>query len=154
MRREANNITELRGIAEDFLHTLAGITGRTDALVVGLSGDLGAGKTAFTKCVAEILGINDVITSPTFILEKIYPVVDNPIFGSHITKLVHIDAYRLDDGNEMRALDWGSIIKDEHALVLLEWPEQVSSALPRSMINVSFEYVDETTRALSGEYIK
>lgn len=143
----------MRALAEGFLNTIAKPPSNGEALVVGLSGELGAGKTAFTKCVADILGVQDTVTSPTFILEKIYPISENKIFGSRITKLVHIDAYRLDDGNEMRALDWGTVIKDEGSLVLLEWPEQVSSALPRSMINLSFEYVDEGVRSVSGEYI-
>ena len=154
MKRVANNLTEMRALAEGFLGTLAGLPTTGGALVVGLSGDLGAGKTAFTKCVADILGVKDTVTSPTFILEKIYPLSEDTVFGTRITKLVHIDAYRLDDGSEMRALDWGSVIKDEHALVLLEWPEQVASVLPRSIINLSFEYVDEGVRSVSGDYIK
>ena len=154
MKREVTNIQELRVLADGFLQSLAELPQTGEALVVGLTGDLGAGKTAFTKCVADILGVTSVVTSPTFILEKIYPLDENTIFGSRIHKLVHIDAYRLDDGSEMRALDWGTIIKDEHALVFLEWPEQVTSALPRSIITLSFEYVDEGIRSISGEYIK
>ena len=153
MKREAKNLMELRALAEGFLERLGELSITGEALVVGLTGDLGAGKTAFTKCVADILGIKDSITSPTFILEKIYPISENKYFGAHITKLVHIDAYRLNDGREMSALDWGSVIKDEHALVLLEWPEQVATALPRSIIMLSFEHVDEGTRSVSGEYI-
>lgn len=154
MKREAKNLQEMNVIAGDFLTALGKLPDAGEALVVGLSGDLGAGKTAFTKCVAGLLGITETITSPTFILEKIYPINENPFLGSRIKKLVHIDAYRLDDGHEMSALDWGSVIKDEHALVLLEWPEQVASALPRSIINLSFEHVDEGVRSVSGEYIK
>lgn len=153
MKREAKNLEEMKGIALDFLQNIVRLPATGEALVVGLSGDLGAGKTAFTKCVAEILGVTDIITSPTFILEKIYPINENSFFGSRIKKLVHIDAYRLDDGREMSALDWGTVIKDEHALVLLEWPEQVASALPRSIINLSFEHVDEGVRSVSGKYI-
>ena len=153
MKREAKNLAELRVLAEGFLTRLGELPQTGEALVVGLTGDLGAGKTAFTKCVADILGVADTITSPTFILEKIYPISENKYFGSRITKLVHIDAYRLDDGNEMRALDWGSVIKDEHALVLLEWPEQVATALPRSIITLLFAHIDEGTRSVSGEYI-
>lgn len=154
MKREVKNLAEMKVVAADFLQNIARLPNTGEALVVGLSGDLGAGKTAFTKCAAELLGITETITSPTFILEKIYPTNENSFFGSRIKKLVHIDAYRLDDGREMSALDWGTVIKDEHALVLLEWPEQVASALPRSIINLSFEHADEGVRSVSGEYIK
>lgn len=152
MRKEARNLTELKDIASEVLASL-GARESEGALVVGLSGDLGAGKTAFTKCVAELLGVTDTVTSPTFILEKIYPVQENTFFGGRIDKLVHIDAYRLDTGDDMRALDWRRTVEDRGALVLLEWPEQVKDALPSSLVMLSFEYVGEGVRAVSGDMI-
>ena len=119
------------------------------AMVVGLSGDLGSGKTAFTKCTADILGITDVVTSPTFILEKIYIIPRGTIVGERFTKLIHIDAYRLEGGIEMEALDWHALLADKHNLILIEWPEQVIDAMPKDMRKVSFEYVSEGVRAVT-----
>src|SRR3989344_6442978 len=122
MKREVKNLEELRAVAEGFLGTIAKNPLKETATVVGLSGDLGAGKTAFTKCVASILGITEVVTSPTFILEKIYIIPRGSIVDERFTKLIHIDAYRLNEGKEMQALDWDALLLDEHNLILLEWP--------------------------------
>ncbi len=148
-KKEVKSLVELRKVAEGVLGELVLIPAKETATVVGLSGDLGSGKTAFTKCVADILGIKDVVTSPTFILEKIYIIPRGSIFGERFTKLIHIDAYRLDGGIEMAALDWQALLLDEHNLILIEWPEQVEDAMPKDMIKISFEYVSEGIRRIS-----
>ena len=97
----AKNIEETEEIAKIFLDkVLNDRKSGQGALVVALSGDLGAGKTALTKAVAKHLGIKDKITSPTFVIMKKYPL---PLLrgsaqrarGSHFKFLFHIDAYRL-----------------------------------------------------------
>jgi tRNA threonylcarbamoyl adenosine modification protein YjeE len=100
------------------------------ATVVGLSGHLGAGKTAFVKCVAKELGIKEDVTSPTFVIMKSYnidPVSVSKRFGRDFPwkKLVHIDAYRLEKGEELKAVDFENIVSDAGNLILVEWPEQV-----------------------------
>lgn len=94
------------------------------AFVAGLSGHLGAGKTAFTKRVARELGIPETVTSPTFVIMKIYDVAANSPFR----RLVHIDAYRLERRADLEALDFEEIVADPHNLVLVEWPENVGLA--------------------------
>lgn len=153
MKREVKNLEELRNLAEDFFRVLMQKPVKDTAVVVGLSGDLGAGKTAFTKCAASILGIDEVVTSPTFILEKIYIIPRESIVGDRFTKLIHIDAYRLEEGKEMRALDWDALLLDEHNLIFLEWPEHVESVLPDDMIKLSFEYAGEGVRQVTGDII-
>lgn len=149
MEREVKSLEELKEIAGEFLATLKeGEAGR-GATVVGLSGDLGAGKTAFTKCVADLLGIQETVTSPTFILEKIYTIPGKSLLGDRFTKLVHIDAYRLEHGDEMRPLYWDALLADPKNLIFLEWPEQVESALPSAMIRLSFAYVSESVRRIA-----
>lgn len=163
MKQEVKNLEELRAKAEEFLKTLAARPIKDTATVVGLSGDLGSGKTAFTKCIASALGITDVVTSPTFILEKLYIIPRGSVVGERFTKLIHIDAYRLGgrvsvDGtrrdsaeSEMKALDWETLLLDEHNLILLEWPERVREAMPKDMTIISFEYVDEGVRRITLE---
>jgi tRNA threonylcarbamoyladenosine biosynthesis protein TsaE len=153
MVKEVKNIEELQAVAESFLQTLAKAPTKDMATVFGLSGDLGAGKTAFTKCVAEVLGIKDTVTSPTFILEKVYDIPHHGVVGESFKKLVHIDAYRLEKGEEMKALGWKELLADKQNLILLEWPEQVESALPEDMIKISFEFVSEDVRRISGEIL-
>lgn len=153
MIKNVASLEELRAIADGFLKTLSKLPFSEKATVVGLSGDLGAGKTAFAKCVASALGITETVTSPTFILEKVYIIPRGSAVGGRFTKLIHIDAYRLKDGSEMRALDWDALLLDEHNLILLEWPEQVEEVLPKDMIKLSFEYASEGVRKISSDLI-
>ncbi len=90
------------------------------AFVAGLSGHLGAGKTAFTKLLAKELGIEEEITSPTFVLMKVYDI-KNDVFK----RLVHIDAYRLEKRSELEGLRYEEIVADKNSLVIIEWPENV-----------------------------
>lgn len=151
VQKQVKNLVELRAVAEGFLRDLASRPPQKNATVVGLSGDLGAGKTAFVKCVAAALGITEVVTSPTFILEKIYIIPRDGVAGSHFLKLIHIDAYRLHKGEEMRALDWEAIVADESNLIFIEWPEQIAEAMPKDMIKLSFNYVSEGVRSVMIE---
>lgn len=154
MTKTIRNLKELRTVAEEFLGVLSKNTPKGQGVVVGLTGDLGAGKTAFTKCVAEALGVGDVVTSPTFVLEKRYDIKQEHSKKNRFSKLIHIDAYRLNSGNEMSALDWETTLADEQNLILIEWPEQIKEALPSNMVNLTFEYVDEGVRNVSGDYIQ
>ncbi len=80
----SKSIDETHACAEDFLQ---GLSQGKSAIVVALSGDLGSGKTAFTKELASILGIpRDEVTSPTFVIEKIYQV-NHPSFA-HLIHMV------------------------------------------------------------------
>lgn len=109
------------------------------ATIIGLSGNLGAGKTAFTKCVAKELGIDEDVTSPTFVIMKIYSIGLSKSFPWK--KLIHIDAYRLERGEELTVLGFEQLAKDADNLILIEWPENVKGALERyegySVINFS-----------------
>lgn len=149
MSKEVSSLVELCVVAEAFLRKLAEASRREGATVVTLSGDLGTGKTAFTKEVAALLGITETITSPTFVLEKKYSIPKGPRAIGFST-LVHIDAYRLNSSKEMHALAWDEVLRDTANLVFLEWPERVVEAIPAHAHALSFEYVDEDARRISG----
>ncbi|MES3004995.1 MAG: tRNA (adenosine(37)-N6)-threonylcarbamoyltransferase complex ATPase subunit type 1 TsaE [Patescibacteria group bacterium] len=123
MQYQAKNLEETRKVAESFVNSL--VPKESTATVVGLYGNLGAGKTAFTKYVASVLGIYETITSPTFVIEKIYELEKQKF-----THLIHIDAYRLKDSGELLHLGWNEILKDKNNLILIEWPEIVLDAMP------------------------
>lgn len=106
------------------------------AVLVALSGELGAGKTAFTKVVAKILGVEQVVTSPTFVLEKIYQL-PAPLRDAGFSRLVHIDAYRLESGESLSVLDFDELMRDARSLIMLEWPEMVSDTLPKPTVRIS-----------------
>ncbi len=95
------------------------------ATLVTLSGELGAGKTAFAKALAKAFGIEEPVTSPTFVLEKIYALPERTPFS----RLAHIDAYRLNDESELAALGFDELMSDPSTLVVLEWPEKVAGMM-------------------------
>ena len=117
-----------------------GLRPRADAAtVVALSGDLGAGKTTFVQAVAKELGIKDQLASPTFVIEKIYEI-RHPV--SNFRRFIHIDAYRLKGGHDLEVLGWRELTTDPANLIFLEWPENVSEAVPSSAIPISLQTND------------
>lgn len=123
---------------------------KNSATILVLKGDLGSGKTAFTKCVGEILGIKDEITSPTFTIEKRYNIGGGDIDLCGIETLIHIDAFRLESGNEILSIDFNKTLGDPKNLICFEWPEMVSDTdiLPKDAPIIEFEFVDENTRKM------
>lgn len=115
------------------------------ATLVTLSGPLGAGKTAFTKAAAKALGIEETVTSPTFVLEKVYQL---PV-GRRFARFVHIDAYRLESGADLAPLGFGELVRDAGTLVFLEWPEKVAAALPPSATRITLAVEDGGARTLT-----
>lgn len=124
----------------------ASLSRRSDgAVLVTLSGELGAGKTAFTKAVARSFGVEEVVNSPTFVLEKIYILPE----GAPFARLIHIDAYRLEKGADLAPLGFDELMKDSGNLVMLEWPEKVRDGLPSSSHTVSFAPSTDGSRTIS-----
>ncbi len=136
------SVDELETLAEQFVATLAPL--KEGATVVALEGDLGAGKTAFVKAAAKALAVSKTITSPTFVLEKIYDL-KNQAFA----RLVHIDAYRLEDSKELEHLGFGTLLKDPHNLIMVEWADRVRELLPPSTQTVLFRHADIDSREIT-----
>lgn len=132
---------ELETFARDFFAILKP---KEAAVVVGLVGELGAGKTTFVQALARVLGVEEHVTSPTFVIEKIYK-----LSNQKFDHLIHIDAYRLGDGSELLSLGWKEIIEDEKNLILIEWPERVDGIIPTTAVTLLFEVVDEKTREIT-----
>lgn len=114
--------------------------------IIGFSGDLGSGKTAFTKLVAKKLGIEDHITSPTFVIRKKYPI---NLSSFPFSSLIHIDAYRLESAKELETIGIKDDMAETTSLTLIEWPEKVRNALPKDLPIVEFTFVDEGVRTIS-----
>ncbi len=108
--------------------------------VVALDGELGTGKTAFTRGVAAGAGARDPVRSPSFTLVNRYEGGRVPI--------VHVDAYRLAGPEELVALGIEDVL-DPQAAVLIEWAGRVAAALPEERLDVAFEHRGPARRALS-----
>ena len=132
-----------RKIAEAFV---AGIPSES---VVALRGDLGAGKTAFSAGILASLGAIGPFPSPTFVIMHRYDLATPSAQG--IRRIYHIDAYRINDPDELSRLGFEEWITDPEGLVLIEWPERVESILPENVVTVSLEAVSETERRISWE---
>jgi tRNA threonylcarbamoyladenosine biosynthesis protein TsaE len=142
MEKHIGDLAALEAAAAAFVRGLAPRAG--EATLVTLSGELGAGKTAFTKAAAKALGVDEHVTSPTFVLEKVYALPTGAF-----KRLVHIDAYRLEGGAELAPLGFSALMKDPTTLVLLEWPEKVAGALPAPAAQLSLVANDDGSRTLA-----
>ncbi len=118
-------------IAEDFAKTLK------SGDVVLLNGEMGAGKTAFTKGIAKGLNLNDEITSPTYAYMNDYD-----------GKLYHYDCYRLSSGEDAEALGLTDYFYSG-GICVLEWSENIKSVLPKNTITVKIEKINDKTRKIT-----
>ena len=133
---------ETVNIAGEFIASLK--KKENSALIVGLYGELGAGKTTFTQAVAKYLGITETVQSPTFVIEKIYKLEDR-----EFKHLIHIDAYRIEKSDELVSLGWHDMVSNPDNLIFLEWPERVAELLPKDHVKIYFTAVDETRRKIT-----
>ena len=147
----SQSLEDTRKFAQEFLMGISRGEKGEGATVVALQGDLGAGKTAFVKEIAKILGIKETVSSPTFVLERIYEIPKSTREQFNFSRLVHIDAYRLKDETELAVLDWDRILVDSDTMVFLEWPEIVPQAVPVNAKNISFRIVREGVREIVAE---
>lgn len=124
---------------------IADLIPRVDAAtIVALSGDLGAGKTAFVKGAAKALGVTEHVTSPTFVIMKIYHLGE-----AAFKRLVHIDAYRLKGEHHLKVLGWDELCADPTNLIMVEWPEQAEAAIPPDAIRIALRYSGEDEREIT-----
>ena len=142
MKIISKSLGETEKIAREFLAENIS-KNENSATVVGLYGDLGSGKTAFTQAVAKCLGVKEAVTSPTFVIEKIYKL-DHQDFDH----LIHIDAYRLKGGDELLHLGWEEIAKNPKNIIFIEWPERIAEILPNDIKKIQLTFVDENTREI------
>lgn len=104
-------------------------------MVIGLVGDLGSGKTTYVQHRAKELGISETVTSPTFVLLKIYPIP-----RGEFKQLVHIDTYRLKDETELTKLGIQELMDDTKNLIMIEWADKVRNILPPDTVWIDFKH--------------
>jgi len=107
-------------------------------LIVLLAGDLGAGKTTFTRGLAQGLGVDGgAVASPTFTLRLDHRGVDD---AGRARALVHIDAWRIGP-DDLESLGWDELLASD-AIVALEWPERIATHLPPRNLRVRLEHAE------------
>jgi len=113
------------------------------AVVLGLQGNLGGGKTTFLQGFAKGLGIKEKILSPTFVILKHFKITN-----SKFSDFYHIDCYRIGKPEEILELDFKEIILNPKNIVTIEWSEKIEKFLPKSTAFIEFEFVDESQRKI------
>src|SRR3989344_3309448 len=137
----SRSLKDTQDFAKKFVQALN--TSGDSAFVVCLYGNLGAGKTTLIQMIAKEMGVEDIVNSPTFVIEKIYET-KHP----HFIRLIHIDAYRLEKGRELQDLNFEELVNNPHNLILIEWPENVKEILPGNMKKITFTFIDENIREI------
>ena len=124
MRITINTIPELKKLAETIADSL------DHSEIFALIGDLGAGKTTFSKLLLKAVGVKKTVTSPTFVLMIPYFIKD--------TAYYHLDLYRLNTYKEVEALgiteNWGQ----KNSVYLIEWADKIEKHLPKKTIQLEF----------------
>jgi tRNA threonylcarbamoyladenosine biosynthesis protein TsaE len=136
----SKNTKDTEKIAQDFLVQLLKQK-HSGATVVGMYGDLGTGKTTFVKSIAKALGVTRAVSSPTFVIMKKYPIK-----SKNHTALIHIDAYRLKNAKELQILGWAEILANQKYVVFIEWPENVSEAMPKKHHSIYISHTKDEER--------
>ena len=126
-----NSVEETINLGETYAKTLQS----GDVLL--LKGEMGGGKTAFTKGIAKGLGITDIITSPTY-----------AYMNDYNGKLYHYDCYRLTSGEDAEALGLTDYFYGKGVCVI-EWSENIASVLPNKVKVVTIKKIDETKREIT-----
>ncbi len=144
MKWKIDNLADLEKVAVAVLELAKSRGAEENATVLALHGNLGAGKTTFTKHLAKVLGVTENVNSPTFVIQKYFEVHADHFFK----KLIHIDTYRIDLQDELVKLGWTENVAEKTNLIVVEWPENIPDLLPKNTIHLYFTHINETTREI------
>lgn len=126
---------------EDFAAQLA--RSLKPGCVVALHGDLGAGKTVFSRGFARGLNVIEPVSSPTYTIIQEYPLAAGNWF-------FHLDLYRIDTPQAALAFGVDEYLEAPGAYIIIEWPERVETLLPAHTIRINIEHDGEESRIISS----
>lgn len=111
--------------------------------MLSLNGPLAAGKTTLTQQILKAMGYHQPVGSPTFVIEKRYPVDFHTI-----KQVIHLDLYRLDEAH-LKHFDWSEYLEQPDTLTIIEWPERAKSYLPPRQKIITITIDGEKTRTIN-----
>lgn len=147
METTTHTTEETKKLAEQVAAKVRGGT------VLALYGDLGAGKTTFSRFFSQALGSESRVQSPTFVIARKYQVSPPKTEIGSIDKINHLDLYRIKTEAELNDLDLSQFFDDAHAVTIVEWPNIAEHLLPQNSIKIRFKYIDENSRNIYVENI-
>ena len=131
MKFTSKSPAETLKIAQKFAKELKG------GEILALVGNLGAGKTVFTKGLAKGLGVKRTVNSPTFVLMKVYQGKRKKVEGRGL-KLIHIDCYRVNNPQEILDIGAGEYFGEKNTVVVIEWADKIKKILPQGARFIEF----------------
>lgn len=127
--------------------------------IICLDGELGAGKTTFTQGLLKGLKIKGPYTSPTFLIMKQYHITCNMKHETKEKKMLHascfmfhdvyhFDAYRV-EAQDILNLGFEEILSSKKNIIIIEWAQRIEKILPKNILQISFEWLDENKRKIT-----
>ena len=138
MEIRISNLDNIRTAAREFIENMG------EARVFAFYGKMGAGKTTFVTAICEELGVEDVITSPTFAIINEYTTSD----VRHPSTIYHFDFYRIKKLDEVYDMGYEDYFYSG-ALCFIEWPELIEDILPDDAVRVSITEQKDGSRTVS-----
>ena len=129
-------ITSSEEETELFAEELSSIIKGSD--IICYFGEVGAGKTVFTRGLCKGLGVTGYVNSPSYIILNQYTGKDNTIY--------HYDLYRISDAEELTEIGFYDFAGKENSITIIEWSEKLEDELPKQRIDIIIEVIDETKR--------
>lgn len=120
------------------------------AILIGLEGNLGGGKTTFLQGFAKGLGIKEKILSPTFVIIKRFKIKDLRL---KFQNFYHIDCCRIKKPKELLGLGFKKNVSDPQNIIAVEWADRIKKIMPLKTIWIKFEFVDEKRRKIMVKQI-
>ena len=129
------SLSDTKSIAENFARTLS------PGDVVAFVGEMGAGKTAFTRCALAALGITDRVQSPTFAIVNAYKTPAG-------TNVYHFDMYRVSSVDELDTTGYYDYLDSGNNILFVEWSENIADCIPKTARYVKIKTISETKREI------
>ena len=144
MEIRIENLDNIRAAAREFIQHMG------EARVFAFYGKMGAGKTTFVKAICEELGVEDVITSPTFAIINEYSIDNHDVQRStfNVQRIYHFDFYRIKKLEEVYDMGYEDYFYSG-ALCFIEWPELIEEILPDDAVRVSITEQEDNSRLVS-----
>jgi len=136
------NPTQTKKVAKILAQEILKKPSSKKPIVLGLSGDLGGGKTIFIQGLAKGLGIGQKITSPTFVIIRRYN-----ISSRRYKNFYHIDCYRIGP-KDLFSIGFMEIINNPKNIVAIEWADRITEILPKDVIKIKFKYIGPKEREI------
>ncbi len=115
------------------------------AVLMTFSGDLGAGKTTLIQEIARQFNIQDTVVSPTYMIMKKYEIPQ----GGKFENLIHIDAYRIENEDELVNIGWDEYMANPKNLILIEWPERVVTHTKNPNLHITLTHHNDDSRKIA-----